>query len=149
MAPGLFDCGETVTSADGSVDVQVALPADLTTTSPVVIVTALTDAAPSALNGVIWVQGVDAAETAVTYSDSISAVAVDPLPLVIGQPVGEDASKERAMQFCPGADESDVAGYVGIAREEQGERLWVSDPATPPQDGPAGSMPPTVGAPGT
>jgi hypothetical protein len=130
-AVGLFPCGETPTSADDSVSVRLSLPPDLTSEAPVTLVTAMTDSAPAAINGKTRVQAVDSAGRVVTSSESIDADAPPPIsPVPRGNPAERTA--DRALQPCPDTAESDIAGYIGIAREEGGSRLWVSDPVAPP-----------------
>jgi len=140
-ASGLFGCGEVPTSADDSVRVGVSLPADLVAEAPFVTVKAMTGAAPAAVNGKTRVQGVDAAERVVTSSNSSTAdfpVPIAPVP----RDLPADSMADRALLPCPGTDESDVAGYIGIVSEEDGGRLWVSDPEPPPPSLKRGSSSP-------
>jgi hypothetical protein len=81
----------------------------------------------------------------VTSGEDITADAPSPIaPVPRDRPAARAA--DRALLPCPGTNESDIAGYIGIAREERGERLWVSEPATPVQDGSTAPIPATTDA---
>lgn len=131
LAAGLFPCGDVAESADNSLSVEVMLPDDLTAAMASATVAAPAGAAPVEFDGYVWVQAVDADGRVVTYSDMLSAV---DFPAMTPTPGGsaELVSTDRAPLPCPGTDESDIAGWIAVVSEHDGDRRWISEPVPAP-----------------